>query len=167
MIFFLPLCLQNPKYASHTNDVIKCCKMMSSNVALLHSNNCCIVDLLEPAICEDLDLHVANIFKVKVTHQGECHIKAKVKYLHPFKFYVAHTLCKQVVCIRLKCYLFCLFTGGSLHRASAWPPPSTQGSSLHMFKLDHYKVWTVGKRAVGTRLKCLLVLLHVYYHSML
>ena len=28
---------------------------MSSNVALLHSNNCCV---LEPAICEDLDLHV-------------------------------------------------------------------------------------------------------------
>ena len=41
------------------NDVIKCCKMMSSNVALLHSNNCCV---LEPAICEDLDLHV--VFKV-------------------------------------------------------------------------------------------------------
>ena len=39
------------------NDVIKCCKMMSSNVVLLHSNNCCVV--LEPAICEDLDLHVA------------------------------------------------------------------------------------------------------------
>ena len=37
------------------NDVIKCCKMMSSNVALLHSNSCCV---LEPAICEDLDLHV-------------------------------------------------------------------------------------------------------------
>ena len=37
------------------NDVIKCCKMMSSNVALLHSNNCYV---LEPAICEDLDLHV-------------------------------------------------------------------------------------------------------------
>ena len=37
------------------NDVIKCCKMMSSNVALLHSNNCCV---LEPAICQDLDLHV-------------------------------------------------------------------------------------------------------------
>ena len=37
------------------NDVIKCCKMMSSNVALLHSNNCCV---LEPAICEDLDLHI-------------------------------------------------------------------------------------------------------------
>ena len=43
--------------------------------------------------------------KVKVTHQGEGHIKVKVKYLHPFKFYVAHTLCKRVVCIRLKCYL--------------------------------------------------------------
>ena len=49
-------------------------------------------------------LQVIN--KVKVTHQGEGHIKVKVKYLHPFKFYVAHTLCKQVVCIRLKCYLF-------------------------------------------------------------
>ena len=42
---------------------------------------------------------------MKVTYQGEGHIKVKVKYLHPFKFYVAHTLCKQVVCIRLKCYL--------------------------------------------------------------
>ena len=41
------------------NDVIKCCKMMSSNVALLHSNNCCV---LEPAICEDLDLHVVIFF---------------------------------------------------------------------------------------------------------
>ena len=29
----------------------------SPNVVLLHSNNCCVV--LEPAICEDLDLHVA------------------------------------------------------------------------------------------------------------
>ena len=42
-------------------------------------------------------LQVIN--KVKVTHQGEGHIKVKVKYLHPFKFYVAHTLCKWVVCI--------------------------------------------------------------------
>ena len=49
-------------------------------------------------------LQVIN--KVKVTHQGEGHIKVKVKYLHPFKFYVAHTLCKRVVCIRLKYYLF-------------------------------------------------------------
>ena len=48
-------------------------------------------------------LQVIN--KVKVTHQGEGHIKFKVKYLHPFKFYVAHALCKRVVCIRLKCYL--------------------------------------------------------------
>ena len=31
--------------------------------------------------------------------------KVKVKYLHPFKFYVAHTFLKRVVCIRLKCYL--------------------------------------------------------------
>ena len=49
-------------------------------------------------------LQVIN--KVKVTHQGEGHIKVKVKYLHPFKFYVAHVLNKRVVCIRLKCYLF-------------------------------------------------------------
>ena len=52
-------------------------------------------------------LYMAKVInKVKVTHQGEGHIKVKVKYLHPFKFYVAHTLCKRVVCIRLKCYLF-------------------------------------------------------------
>ena len=49
-------------------------------------------------------LQVIN--KVKVTHQGEGHIKVNVKYLHPSKFYVARTLCKRVVCIRLKCYLF-------------------------------------------------------------
>ena len=36
-------------------------------------------------------LQVIN--KVKVTHQGEGHIKVKVKYLYPFKFYVAHTFC--------------------------------------------------------------------------
>ena len=32
------------------------------------------------------------INKVKFIHQGEGHINVKVKYLHPFKFYVAHTL---------------------------------------------------------------------------
>ena len=31
-------------------------------------------------------LQVIN--EVKITHQGEGHIKVKVKYLHPFKFYV-------------------------------------------------------------------------------
>ena len=51
-------------------------------------------------------LQVIN--KVKVTHQGEGHINVKVKYLHPFKFYVVCILCKQVVCIRLKCYLLIL-----------------------------------------------------------
>ena len=45
------------------NDVIKCWKMMSSNIVLLHSNNSCVV--LEPAICEDLDLQVA-IFRIFV-----------------------------------------------------------------------------------------------------
>ena len=42
---------------------------------------------------------------IKVTHQGQGHIKVKVKYLHFFKFHVACALCKRVVCIRLKCYL--------------------------------------------------------------
>ena len=51
-------------------------------------------------------LQVIN--KVKVIHQGEGHIKIKVKYLHPFKSYVAHTLCKWVVCIRLNASLFLL-----------------------------------------------------------
>ena len=46
------------------------------------------------------------INKVKFIHQGEGHIKVKVKYLHPFKFYVAHTFCKRVVCIRLNAFLF-------------------------------------------------------------
>ena len=55
-------------------------------------------------------LYIIN--KVKVTHQAEGHIKVKVKYLHPFKFYVACTLCKWVVCIRLKCFLL---GGLSLH----------------------------------------------------
>ena len=42
-------------------------KMMSSNVALLHSNNCCV---LEPAICEDLDIHVVIFFQGFV-HPGK------------------------------------------------------------------------------------------------
>ena len=42
-------------------------------------------------------LQVIN--KVKVTHQDESHIKVKEKYLHPFQFYVAHTVSKCVVCI--------------------------------------------------------------------
>ena len=49
-------------------------------------------------------LQVIN--KVKFIHQGEGHIKVKVKYLHPFKFYVARTFCKRVVCIRLSTFLF-------------------------------------------------------------
>ena len=56
-MIFLPLCIKIQTMQVIQNDVIKCCKMMSSNVVLLHSNNCCVV--LEPAICEDLDLHGA------------------------------------------------------------------------------------------------------------
>ena len=49
-------------------------------------------------------LQVIN--KVKFIHQGEGHIKVKVKYLQSFKFYVAHTLCKWLVCIRLNAFFF-------------------------------------------------------------
>ena len=49
-------------------------------------------------------LQVIN--KVKFIHQGEGHIKVKVKYLQSFKFYVAHALRKQVVCFRLNAFLF-------------------------------------------------------------
>ena len=49
-------------------------------------------------------LQVIN--KVKVTHQGEGHMKVKTKYLHHFKFYVACTLCKRVVCIQLNAFLY-------------------------------------------------------------
>ena len=76
-----------------------------------------------------LCMWLQDINKVKVTHQGQGHIKVKVKYLHPFKFYVAHTLCKRVVCIRLKCYL-------SNNRFSAQtqglvPPPPSGKSWIH------------------------------------
>ena len=63
------------------------------------------------------------INKVKVTHQGEGHIKVKVKYLHPFKFYVAHTLCKRVVCIRLKCCLFAFVLTMNLLNYTVYYPP--------------------------------------------
>ena len=42
------------------------------------------------------------INKVKVTHQGEGHIKVKVKYIHPFKFYITHTLHKREMLLVLK-----------------------------------------------------------------
>ena len=35
------------------------------------------------------------INKVKVTHQGQCHIKVKVKYLLPFQLYVKFYLFKH------------------------------------------------------------------------
>ena len=69
-------------------------------------------------------LQVIN--KVKVTHQGEGHIKVKVKYLHFFKFYVTHTLCKRVVCIRLKCVL--VYTAGRV----VGPVSQAHSSVLHI-----------------------------------
>ena len=48
--------------------------------------------------------------QAKFIHQTEGHIK--VKYLHPFKFYVVRTLCKWVVCIRLNAFSFKKKFGG-------------------------------------------------------
>ena len=75
------------------------------------------------------------IHKVKVTHQGEGHIKFQVKYLHPFKFYVAHTLCKRVVCIRLKCYLLIVKNSGQfnhiMYRKRCESDPDTDAVQPH------------------------------------
>ena len=48
-------------------------------------------------------LQIINM--VKVTHQGQGHIKVKVKNLHPSNFMYPILLHKRVVCIRLKCVL--------------------------------------------------------------
>ena len=65
---------------------------MSSNVALLHSNNCCV---LEPAICEDLDLHVVIFIiitskpgqiKKSLTAQFRCKRDHKDKVSNAFSF---------------------------------------------------------------------------------
>ena len=71
-------------------------------------------------------LQVIN--EVKVTHKGQGHIKVKVKYLYPFKFYVAHTFCKQVICIRLNAFLFKMHEHRlyktRMHPAGCVPPAS-------------------------------------------
>ena len=58
-------------------------KMMSSNVALLHSNNCCV---LEPAICEDLDLHVV-IYSIILSDIRKHNRRSDVK-LHNILFFL-------------------------------------------------------------------------------
>ena len=64
-------------------------------------------------------LQVIN--KVKFIHQGVGHIKVKVKYLHPFKFYVAHTFCKRVVRIRLNAFLLLSQLGHSFFGGGGVP----------------------------------------------
>ena len=96
-------------------------------------------------------LQVIN--KVKVTNQGEGHIKVKVKYLHPFKFYVAHTFCKRVVYIRLIAFLFSWDFCTSANRASAkqnvfivfisWNKSSKRQNTVYIHKrcfIDSYKL---------------------------
>ena len=83
------------------NDVIKCCKMMSSNV-LLHSNNCCVV---EPAICEDLDLHVTifNKFVFSLDHKPKT-------WEEKFMLFAADLVNKGVQSSTLKSYIAALRT---------------------------------------------------------
>ena len=81
-------------------------------------------------------LQVIN--KGKFIHQGEGHIKVKEKYLHPFKFYVAHTFCKQVVCIRLNAFLF------SLNCDDTFTPTET-GIDTKTNKLTQYQMELVSR----------------------
>ena len=74
-------------FRSIQNDVIKCCKMMS------HSNNCCVVH--EPAICEDLDLHVAIFCTVFVEESHNIHglaqlVQYSVDIFNYFPVSIAH-----------------------------------------------------------------------------
>ena len=127
---FLPRCIQNPKCASNSkwchqmlqNDVIKCCKMISSNVALLHSNNCCVV--LKPAICEDLGLHI-TIFVSLVYHNtpdSQCLLKSQINIY----IYCLETKFGKVIFLHLSVILF---TGGgqsvSVHAGIHTPPEQT------------------------------------------
>ena len=54
-----------------------------------------------PILCQILliSTHYSSMCGYKSLKRSSSYIKIKVKYLHPFKFYVAHTLCKRVVCI--------------------------------------------------------------------
>ena len=66
-----------------------------------------------PTLCKILLIltYLSSVCGYRSLIRSRSHIKVKVKYLHPFKFYVAHALCKRVVCIRLKCYLFVIVVG--------------------------------------------------------
>ena len=63
---------------------------------------------------------LCQILLISTHYSSVCegHIKVKVKYLHPFKFYVAHTFCKRVVCIRLNAFLFAMYTFNQLKLTS-------------------------------------------------
>ena len=72
----------------------------------------------------------------KFIHQGEGYIKVKVKYLHPFKFYLAHTFRTRVVCIRLKAFLF-LDAG---YHGSDIATPNLDALASEGVKLENYYV---------------------------
>ena len=87
------------KYASHLDQF----KMMSSNVAkwchqMLH---CCIATtvVLEPAICEDLDLHVAIFFVFLASHGSNN--KHSIFYVSKLRFKIGTILQKET---ESKCY---------------------------------------------------------------
>ena len=109
------------------NNVIKCCKMMSSNVALLHSNNCCVV--LEPAICEDLDFHVAIFVSLvyRNTPDSQCLLKSHIfiackQSLGRLYFYTCLSFCSRGVSLS-QCML-----GYTPRRAD---PPGADPPSRH------------------------------------
>ena len=104
-----------------------------------------------------LSMWLQVINKVKVIHQGEGHTKVKVKYLHPFKFYIARTLCNRVVCIQLKCYLLILRSGTGIEFAC-----TVANFSVHFRRqIDKLEIITTRKRSCGKVIfyTCLSVIL--------
>ena len=142
-IFYL--FIQNPKCASHSkwchqmlqNDVIKCCKMMS------HSNNCCVVH--EPAICEDLDLHVV-IFHKGINKCGcpsgpikfrDCDFLIISIHLSPFNVFLSLPLWKLL--INFQPSVFARFFPHYLSYASNAIEPHKQ-YSLFLSDCFHYPI---------------------------
>ena len=166
MIFYL--CVSKSKYASHSkwyhqmlqNDVIKCCKMMSSNVVLLHSNNCCVV--LEPAICEDLD-HVAIFIFAFVMFQllfgifvcSRCFVFSNISFM------LLNIWIKTVVAIAQlrSASAFILVT---LHYFSCYHPCSQLNNTMRTYHIiSHHNKWSI------LFLKCWMLKQSVFNHVLL
>ena len=85
----------------------KCCQIKNHQ-----TSKCCqfVIRQITQTQTETEPEAVRSHNKDKITHQGEGHIKVKETYLCSFQFYVAHTVSKRVVGIRLKCILVTIYS---------------------------------------------------------